>query len=331
MSQTRILRGTATVCCTTSPKTDRARKGVSALKKRKITKKGILNFLKTTSVVLVGNALLAFFVAAFVIPHDIIMGGTTGIGIVLNKTLSIDTAALIFIINNALLIFGGIVLGKKFFLTTVASSVLYPAMLAVMMRVPNIGSITDNQLLAALVGGCLQGLSVGILMRVGSSTGGIDVVNLVLHKWFHLSLAAFVFINDVLVVGGQALFAKPEQLLLGIVVIFCETVVIEQVVIFGKSQIQVYAVSSRYDEIRKKVLTELGLGVTMTMIETGLLAERQKGVLCVVPPRRLHAVTELIQSIDPDAFITITKIKEVRGHGFTLERYTRTGELERLK
>ena len=292
------------------------------MKRNHVTKKGVLSLLQASASVLIGNALLAFFVAAFVIPHNIIMGGTTGIGIVLNRTLSIDTAVLIFIINNLLLIFGGIILGKKFFLTTVASSVLYPVMLAVMMRIPGIDSITDNSLLAALFGGCVEGLSVGMLMRVGSSTGGMDIVNLVLHKWFHLPVAVFVSVTDALVVGGQALFAKPEQLLLAIIVIVCETLMIEQIMILGKSQIQVYVISDQYEELRRKILNDLNLGVTMTIIETGLLGEQQKGVLCVVSPRKLYMVTELIQSVDPDAFITVTKIKEVRGRGFTLERYS---------
>lgn len=284
------------------------------------SKKKVFGIFQTVLIVFAGNALLAFVVASFVIPHNIIMGGTTGIGIVLNKALSIDTAMLILIMNIGLLIFGGIVLGKKFFLTTVASSILYPVMLAVLMRVPGIDSITDNSLLAALFGGFLEGIAVGMLMRIGSSTGGMDVVNLVLHKWFHLPVALFVSISDVIVVGGQALFDKPENLLLGIIVIACETLMIEQVMILGKSQIQVFVVSDQYEVLRKKILNELQAGVTMTLIETGCLGQQQKGVLCVIPPRKLYTATELIQSVDPDAFITITKIKEVRGRGFTLER-----------
>ena len=79
-------------------------------------------------------------------------------------------------------------------------------------------------------------------------------------------------------------------------------------------------VSDRYEQIRDRLLHELGLGVTMTLIETGLLGKQQKGVLCVVHPRRLYAVTACIRAEDPQAFITITKIKEVHGKGFTLER-----------
>ena len=287
-------------------------------------KKRLLNILEVGGSIFAGNALLAFLVAAFIIPHNIIMGGTTGIGIVLNKLLPIDTAMLILILNVILLIFGGIVLGGKFFLTTVSSSILYPVMLAIIQRIPGITTITDNNLMAALFGGTLMGISIGMLMRVGSSTGGMDVVNLVMHKWFHLPVALFVSITDIVVVGGQALFEKPEQLLLGIITIVCETLMVEQVMILGKSQIEVYVISEKYDELRKKILTSVEAGVTMTMIETGYLQQSGKGLTCVISPRKLYAVTELIQSTDPDAFITITKIKEVRGRGFTLERRVHT-------
>ena len=89
---------------------------------------------------------------------------------------------------------------------------------------------------------------------------------------------------------------------------------------FGKSQIQIFAVTERFEEVRHALLTDLEAGVTMTMIETGAFAKSQKAVLCVIPPRKLHAATKTICKIDPNAFITITKIKEVRGRGFTLER-----------
>lgn len=291
-------------------------------------RKSLFGIAKTTLFILLGNAMLAFAVAAFVIPHDIIMGGTTGIGIVLNKTLSIDTAALILVLNLILLAFGGIVLGRKFFLTTIASSVLYPVMLGVIERIPGVASFTENTLLAALFGGSMMGISLGMLMRIGSSTGGMDVVILVLHKWFHISVSVLLILTDAVVIGGQALFEKPEALLLGVITLVCETLMIEQVIILGKSQIQVYVVSDHYEEIRGKILKEAQVGVTMTLIETGQFRQSQKGVLCVISPRKLHAVTEMIQSVDPAAFITITKIKEVRGRGFTLERYVQNGPEE---
>ena len=278
--------------------------------------------LRSGFFIVVGNALLAFLVAAFVIPHDIIMGGTTGIGLVLDGVLPIETAGIVLILNLILLLAGLLVLGKKFFLTTVASSVLYPVMLGFMQRIPGIGSLTDNELLAAIFAGVLMGLALGMVMRVGSSTGGVDILNLMLHKWFHLPVAVFVYLTDFAVVGGQSFFHKPEKLLYGIVVLVLETIVLDQVMLFGTDQIQIFAISSRYEEIRHRLLKDLEAGVTMAMIETGCLEQQQKGVLCVIPNRKLFAATELIQEIDPEAFITVTKIKEVRGRGFTKERQT---------
>ena len=289
-------------------------------------KKSVWKWLELCASVLLGNALLAFLVAAFVLPHDIIMGGTTGIGIVLSKVTGQDTALFVFLLNVGLLIFGLFVLGKTFFVSTAASSVLYPAFLALFQRIPGIDTMTDNHLLAAIFTGGLMGIALGLVMRVGSSTGGMDVINLAFHKWFHFPVAVLVWVSDLVVIGGQAIFARPESTLLGILVLMLEAIVLDQVMLLGRSQLQIFVVSDQYETIRERLLHELGLGVTMSVIETGLLEKPQKGVLCVVHPRQLYAVTSCIQAQDPQAFITITKIKEVHGKGFTLARTTLDNE-----
>ena len=283
-------------------------------------RKGVRDYAKTTVCILAGNALLAFLVAAFIIPHDIIMGGTTGIAIVLNRVIPIDTATIVLILNVVLLLFGRAVLGRKFFLTTVASSLLYPVMLGLFQRIPNIEHLTDDSLLASLFAGVLMGLSLGLVMRVGSSTGGMDVVNLVCHKWTHIPVSILVWITDFAVVGGQAIFSSSEKILLGIVVLVLETLVLDQVMIFGKAQTQLFIISEKYEAIREALISDLNAGVTMQVIETGYLSKPEKGVMCVIPTRRLYDTTETIHAIDSEAFITITKIKEVRGRGFTKER-----------
>jgi uncharacterized membrane-anchored protein YitT (DUF2179 family) len=278
-------------------------------------------FLVTTLCMLAGNALLAFLVAAFIIPHDIIAGGVTGIGIVLSKLIpGIDISLVILIMNVLLLLLGLVVLGKKFFLTTVASSLLYPVMLGAFQRIPNIDKLTADPVLAAIFAGCLMGVALGLVMRVGSSTGGMDVLNLVFAHWFHLPVAIFVWLGDIIIVGGQALFSSSEKILLGILVLVLETIILDKAMILGKSQIQIFVVSEQYEAIRTMLLDEIEAGVTMTMIETGRLEQEQKGVLCVIPQRKLYNATHRIQDIDPMAFITITQINEVRGRGFTVAR-----------
>lgn len=275
----------------------------------------------TTLSIVGGNLLLAFLVAAFIIPHDILMGGTSGIGIVLSKLFPwLDVSLVILVLNVILLVIGRIVLGRTFAATTVASSILYPLFLAVFQRIPGIDRLTDNSMLAALFAGVLMGVALGLVMRVGSSTGGMDIVALILSKWTHLSVAIFIWTLDFLVIGGQALFVVPEKTMLGILTLVLETLVLDQLMVLGKSQIQLLIISKKYEELRDVLLNRLEAGVTMTMIETGLLAERQKGVLCVIPQRKLYDATQMIQTVDPLAFITITQVKEVRGRGFTVER-----------
>ena len=267
-----------------------------------------------------GNALLAFLVAAFIIPHDIIMGGTTGIGIVLNKTFpELDISIFVLIMNVLLLLLGLLTLGKKFALTTVASSFLYPLMLGAFQRIPGIENMTDNVLIAAVFAGSLMGIALGLVMRVGSSTGGMDIVTLVASKYTHTPVSIWLYITDFIVIGGQALFNPAEQTLLGIIVLVLETIVLDKAMILGKSQIQLLVISEHYERIRQTLMDRAEAGVTMMLIETGWLKKQQQGVLCVIPQRKLYNATEMIQAIDPNAFITITQIREVRGQGFTLE------------
>ena len=272
------------------------------------------------SAILAGNILLGFAVAAFILPSGVIMGGATGVGIVLARFIPLDTATIVLCVNLMALALGWAVLGGRFVVATIASSLLYPIFLGAAQRIPGIDQLTADPLLAALLGGGLVGIAVGLVMRVGSSTGGTDVVNLVLHKWTHIPVSAAVYLTDIVIMGAQALFSDPEQILYGVVLLVVETIALDRVMLLGQSQTQLFVVSSQYEKLRQKCLTELQAGTTMVYIETGRTRTLQRGVLCVIPPRKLYAAQALIQSVDPHAFLTITQIKEVRGQGFSSER-----------
>ena len=272
------------------------------------------------SAILAGNMLLGFAVAAFILPSGVIMGGATGVGIVLARFIPLDTAAIVLCVNLMALALGWAVLGWRFVVATIASSLLYPILLGAAQRIPGIDQLTTDPLLAALLGGGLVGIAVGLVMRIGASTGGTDVVNLVLHKWTHIPVSVAVYLTDIVIMGAQAVFSDPEQILYGVVLLVVETIVLDKVMLLGQSQIQLFVISSRYEEIRQECLIKLQVGITMVQIETGRTRSPQRGVLCVIPPRKLFAAQTLIQSVDPNAFFTITQIKEVKGQGFSKER-----------
>ncbi len=286
--------------------------------------------LETVLGVLLGNILLAFTVAAFMVPHGIIMGGATGIGLTISHYLPIQLSLIILVVNACLFLLGAATLGKKFVITTIASTFLYPACLSVMQAIPGITRLTDNIMLATLYGGALLGLGVGVIVRVGSSTGGTDILALVFNKWFHVSVAVLMYIVDFTVLGAQILFSDTEQIMYGILALVMETTILNRVMLMGQSQIQLFVISDKHEEIRERMIKEQDVGVTMVHVETGFGKEEQKAVLCIIPNRKLYATNEMIHTIDEKAFITISQINEVKGRGFTMERvvYTSAEEIE---
>lgn len=283
-------------------------------------KSSLKKHVNTVFGVLVGNAILAFTVAAFIVPHGVIMGGATGIGLTIAHYVPVDLSIIIFIVNSILFVLGAAVLGKKFAVATIASTFIYPTFLSIVQKIPGIDGLTDNLMLATLYAGALLGVGIGLIVRVGSSTGGTDIVALVLNKWFHIPVAGLLHVIDFLVLGGQVFFSDTEQIMYGVLMLVLETAILNKVMLLGQSQIQLFIISEEYEHIREKMLKELDAGVTMVHVETGYGQENQKGVLCIIPNRKLYSVKELVQSIDPKAFITITQINEVRGRGFSMER-----------
>ena len=279
-----------------------------------------MKLLQTVLGVLGGNAILAFSLAAFIVPHGIIMGGATGIGLLLSRVISLPLSSLILAVNAFLFVWGTLVLGKRFALTTIVSTFAYPAFLSVAQMIPGITELTDNIMLATLYGGVLLGAGIGLIVKVGSSTGGTDILALIFHKWFHIPVAVLLYVVDFLVLGSQIFDSTSEQVLYGIMTLVLETVFMNRVMLLGKSQIQLFIISDKYDEIKERVLKDIDAGVTMVHIETGYGGREQKGVLCVIQNRKLYSVREIVQSIDPKAFITITQINEVTGREFTMER-----------
>lgn len=277
-------------------------------------------YMSTVTGVLLGNAVLAFTVAAFIVPNGIIMGGATGIGLAISHYLPVSLSTVIFALNAVLFVLGALVLGRKFAVATIASTFIYPMLLSVMQSIPGIDRLTDNILLSTLYAGILVGLGIGLIVRVGASTGGTDIVALVFNKWFHLPVAIMLYVVDFLILGCQIFFSDTEQVMYGILALVMYTVILNKVMLMGQSQIQLFIISDSYEEIRQRMLEELDAGVTMVHIETGYGKENKKGVLCVIPNRKLYSVKEMVHEIDAKAFITITQINEVRGRGFSMDR-----------
>ena len=287
----------------------------------------------TNSIVamLLGNFAVAAAVIIFIAPQGIILGGSTGIALALTHYISFPLSATVFIINMLFFVTGFVFLGKKFALTTIANSILYPLAMSLLEQLPIAGKpVTDNIMLAAVFGGVLMGGGIGLLLRAGGSSGGTDIPALILNKYFHLNVSALLYVIDGLVLCSQAFFSSIEQILYGIFVLALFTMTMNRIMLMGKSQIQLFIISDESETIRQQILAE-DAGATMFYVEKAYTGRQGKCIMCVIPRRNLYPITQLISATDPDAFFTISEVNEVRGAGFSFAKhYLDTTEKQQL-
>lgn len=270
--------------------------------------------------IIAGNALYALTVVLFLVPSGLITGGATGIALGVNRVLGLPVSGVLFAINISMLVLGWMVLGSRFALTTIASTILSPLFLALWERVFADFVLTDDLVLNTIFAGLGVGISLGITIRAGASTGGMDIPPLVLQKWFRLPVSLTMMVFDIAILLVQALFSPPEQVLYGIVMVILHTIVMDKMLLLGDSRTQVKIVSTRSDEIRDAILEQIDRGVTILHGEGGYTHEPTEVLLSVVSNRELPKLEKLVHSIDPECFLIVSRVTEVSGRGFSLEK-----------
>ena len=273
-----------------------------------------------TIMIIIGNLILAFGLCAFVTPVGLISGGASGIGIAVKSITGINISYTVYVINFIMFVIGFIFLGKKFAFGTLLSTFLYPTFIALFERIPQLANITNDILLSALYGGLCIGLGLGLVLRVGASTGGMDIPPLLVNKKTGISVAWLINIFDCGILLLQVIFCPItiEAVLYGITVVIITTIVVDKVIILGETKIQVLVISPKWQEIRKIIFDDINRGCTLLNVTTGYYQDKQPAVMAVVSKRELHLLNDTILEIDPTAFIISNETHSVKGRGFTL-------------
>ncbi|MBE5989556.1 uncharacterized membrane-anchored protein YitT (DUF2179 family) [Lacrimispora xylanisolvens] len=276
--------------------------------------------LKKIATVLAGNTVYALAVSLFILPNGLITGGTTGLALVAHAKLGIPIALFIGVFNIIMFAAGAFVLGKAFALTTLISTFYYPFILGVFEKLSGNMVITQDRMLATVFSGLLIGAGIGMVIRAGASTGGMDIPPLILNKKWNLSISQTMSVFDCLILLSQMIFSSMEQILYGILLVLLYTMVLDKVLMTGRNQMQVKVISNKYDQISQEIQRRMDRGTTLLASEGGHLRESSFAVLTVISGRQLPKLNELVLEIDPNAFIIINQVTEVRGRGFTLHK-----------
>jgi uncharacterized membrane-anchored protein YitT (DUF2179 family) len=263
-----------------------------------------------------GTAVMALGINAFNIANNLAEGGVTGVAILLKLSMDWDPGLTSMIVNLPLLVLGWRVLGVRSLVYTIWGTACLSLFLWLggRFRFP-----LDDLLLAALAAGVAVGAGLGIVFRFGGTTGGVDIIARVLQKRFGWKVGRTMFFADVCVIGASLLFLRLEQAMYTVVAVFVGTRIIDLVQDAAYSARAMTIVSGRADEIARRIMEDLGRGVTRLRGQGAYTGTERTVLLAVVGRSELTRAKRLVLAADPAAFISIGVASEVLGEGFTLD------------
>lgn len=279
--------------------------------------------LKSIAAVVFGNFLYALAVKLFLIPADLVTGGTTGMALVAEHIWGMPVSLFVLLFNVAMLVLGWCVLGTPFAMTTLASTFLYPASLELCDLLFGDLVLTSDLMLCTVFSGAGIGIALGIVIRAGASTGGMDIPPLVLQKLLRIPVSVSMYCFDFAILLLQIMIRPAENILYGVMLVFIYTVVLDKMLILGRSRTELKIVSQRSREIADAILGQIDRGVTLLDAEGGYLHDSTQLVFSVISNRELIKAEKIIHQIDPDCFMVVNRVSEVRGRGFSAEKQYR--------
>ena len=255
------------------------------------------------------------------LPANLASGGGTGIALAAHYATGVSVSGILLLVNISMLILGFFALGKAFVVTTLLSTFLIPAALEVFDRMLGDFVLTQDILLCTLFAGLGVGVSLGIVIRTGASTGGLDIPPLILYKYFRIPVSASLYAFDVAILLLQMPLHPAENILYGILFVMVSAIALDKTMMIGTTQTEVKIISSKTPQLQEAILKQLDRGVTLLEAEGGYLHDRTQMIFSVISNRELFRLERIVHSIDPDSFMVITRVSEVRGRGFTIDKH----------
>lgn len=266
-------------------------------------------------VITVAAIIYAAGVSLFLDPNNLAPGGVTGIAIILNRLILVKTGSLILILNIPLILLGIWKFGCRFIISTsyailvvsIATDVLSP-----------VGAMTNDRLLAAVVGGVLVAIGLGLIFQMGATTGGMDIIVKVLRlKYPHMRTSSLFMMTDVTItVCSGFVFGDLDVVLYALIAVFVMSKTMDMV-LYGTDEAKlIYIISDKPAEIADRILNEIDLGVTYLRGEGAYSSQNKKVIMCVTKKQQAPRIEEVVKEEDPRAFMIVTSASEIYGEGY---------------
>lgn len=278
---------------------------------RKTARRRVEDYLAIT----LGAFLYAASVSFFLDPNSLAPGGVTGIAIILNHITGLETGTWLLLINLPILALGTWKFGWRFILSTMYCTAL--TSVVVNLLAP-FGAVTKDPVLAALAGGSLMALGLGLVLKAGATTGGTDIIIKLLRlKYPHLRTGSLFLMTDAVIVALSAfVFRDIDVALYAGVVVFINSVLLDMV-LYGRDGAKlIFIISDRPEAITKRILEEMDIGVTYISGSGAYSGKTKNVILCVMKKQLSPKAEEIVREEDPAAFMIVTSATEIFGEGY---------------
>jgi uncharacterized membrane-anchored protein YitT (DUF2179 family) len=264
--------------------------------------------------VLLGSLIMAAGMNLFLIPHRLAAGGISGLGVIFFHLFRIPAGLTITVLNLPLFIAAWFILGPGAVIRSLLGTFFFP--LAIELTAPYLPAATQDPLLAAVYGGMIMGLGLGLVFRCHGSTGGTALLSLILNRTTGLTAGQGLLGGDLAVIGLAVFVFGGEAAMYAALSLFVSTRVIDLLQEGLSPAKAVLIITVRAEEINRRLLRDLGRGVTRLTGRGGYTGEEREVLLCVVTRPQVARLKELIYELDPAAFVIIGNAGEVHGEGF---------------
>ena len=278
---------------------------------RERIKKIIIEFLGT----IVGSAVMAFGVSSFLLPNQLSSGGFSGVATITYYLLNIPMGLMIMILNVPLFILAGYKIGREFFIKSLIGTVSLSVFIDIFDRYP---AVTTDRFLACIYGGAIIGIGTAIILRVGASTGGTELIANIIKVYNpYISMSSYLAVIDIIIIALNVIFFKHIEIgLYSAIAIYLYGQMIDIIfegVYYTKLM---FIISDRNEEIAKEITTDVKRGVT-GLYGKGMFKEKDKLVLmCAASRGDISKIKDIAKKIDGKCFIIIANAREVLGKGF---------------
>lgn len=267
-------------------------------------------------VILLGGVISGISFNAFIIPHKMLSGGISGIALITNYLTGINPGILIFALNIPVFILGYRFIDKEFIILSLIGMTSFSFFIDYFSFLREM-YIVDDIMLSSIYGGILNGIGMGIVFRNRASQGGIDIIAVIVKKYFSFNLGSTSLIINLIIIATASFIYGLKPALYTLIAIYVASQVLDKVLQGFDIRKQVIIISDKEDEVVKEILKKLHRGVTYLEGEGAFTGSKKKVIYCIVTLNQLAKLKQIVRDIDPNAFMAVSDTAEVLGRGFS--------------